>query len=168
MLNITVDEVKQVCNLSDLKKTEILTSKFSLIDALISDITQDKIYRSVVKESAESQQMSTRLVSFKHAFAYFVLAESLEFLNTNTTGSGIIKSTGFSDSRVELLSQYETEKRKQSLELKAYKLLEKYLNSKGKKRYKELKLWDDLARAEGDQAKQQILSRGKKCLISIV
>jgi len=161
---ISVDEVKQICNLTDLKKTEILSTKFSIIEARLIDITQPKIYTRVVKETATEVIMT----SFKHAFAYLVYAECLDFLNTNTSGSGIIKSTGFADSRTELISQYETEKRQNKLELKAYILLFPYLNAKGQKRYNELKLWDDLQRAETEQAKQQILQEGKKCKIILI
>ena len=168
MINITLDEIKQVCNLTDLKKTDILTSKFPLINALIEDITISTVYRQVVKPSANSKLPARLVPSFKHAFAYFLYAECLDFLNTNTSGSGIIRSTGFADSRIELISQHETEKRQRRLELKAYTLLEKYLNAKGKKRYMELKLWDDLQRAENEQAKQQILSKGKTCKVAII
>ena len=164
MINITLEEIKQVCNLTDLKKTDILTSKFPLINALLSDITLDKEYRRVVRGTADTLV----LTSYKHAFAYFLYAECLDFLNTNTSGSGIIRSTGFADSRIELISQHETEKRQRRLELKAYWLLEKYLNAKGRKRYMELKLWDDLQRAENEQAKQQILSKGKTCKVAII
>ena len=163
-LKISVDEVKQICNLNDLKKTEILSSKFPIIEARLMDITQPKVYSRVVKETASEVVMT----SFKHAFAYFVYAECLDFLNTNTSGSGIIKSTGFADSRTELISQYETEKRQNKLELKAYILLFPYLNTKGQKRYNDLKLWDDLQRAENEQAKNIILQEGKKCKIALI
>ena len=163
-LKISVDEVKQICNLNDLKKTEILSSKFPIIESRLMDITQPKVYGRVVKETASEVVMT----SFKHAFAYFVYAECLDFLNTNTSGSGIIKSTGFADSRTELISQYETEKRQNKLELKAYILLFPYLNTKGQKRYNELKLWDDLQRAENEQAKNIILQEGKKCKIALI
>jgi hypothetical protein len=164
MINISIEEIKQVCNLEDLKKTEILTSKFPLIDALISDITIFKEYRKVIRGTAE-QIVNT---SFRHAFAYFLYAECIDFLNTSTSGTGIIRSTGYADSRMELLSQDETEKKQRRLELKAYTLLLKYLNPKGLKRYNELKLWDDLQRAENEEAKQRLLSEGRICRMAIV
>jgi len=190
-LNITVEEVKLICNLTDLKKTDILASKFPLIEALMEEITQPKAFKRASREDSEGRSHSdgnhvaktqtertastsststTSVItsSFKHAFAYFVYAECIDFLNTNTSGSGIIHSTGFGDSRVELLSGYEADKRQRKLELKAYTILLKYLNKKGLKRYNELKLWDDLQRAENDQAKQKILSEGRKCKIAII
>ena len=164
MIKISIEEVKQVCNLTDLKKTELLTSKFELINARLSEITDTQVYELVLNETAEPLVIT----SFKHAFAYFIYAEVIDLLNTNTTGSGIIRSTGFADSRTELLSYYETSMRQQKLELKAYTLLLKYLNERGMKRYNELKLWDDLHRAENDQAKQNIINKGKSCTIAII
>jgi hypothetical protein len=164
MLKITIEEIKQVCNLEDLKKTEFLTSKFPIINDLLSDITSNTIYRRVIRENAEQ----LIITSFKHAFAYFLYAECIDFLNTSTTGQGIIRSTGYADSRMELLSSDETEKRQRKLELKAYSVILKYLNSTGLKRYNELKLWDDLQRAENEDAKQKILSEGRVCRMALI
>ena len=163
-MRITVEEVKQICNLSDLKKTDPLLSVFPLIEARLSEITNKTTFNRVVKETAEP----VIITSFKHAFAYFVYAECLDFLNTNTTGAGIIRSTGFAESRTELISIEETIKRQRNLELKAYTILLNYLNAKGKRRYNELQLWDDLQRAETEQARNEILARGKRCLIALI
>jgi len=163
-MRITVDEVKQVCNLKNLKDTDTLLSVFPLIEARLSEITNRATFNRWVKETAEPDIIT----SFKHAFAYFVYAECLDFLNTNTTGAGIIRSTGFADSRTELISMDETIKRQRNLELKAYTILLKYLNAKGMKRYKELQLWDDLQRAETEQARNEILAKGKRCLIALI
>jgi len=163
-MRITVDEVKQVCNLKNLKDTDILLSVFPLIEAKLSEITNRTTYNRWVKETAEPDIIT----SFKLAFAYFVYAECLDFLNTTTTGAGIIRSTGFADSRTELIGIDETIKRQRNLELKAYTVLFKYLNAKGLKRYNELQLWDDLQRAETEQARNEILAKGKRCLIALI
>ena len=143
MINITIDEVKQTCNLMDLKRVDILTSKFAIVDAFVREHTKVRVYNSVVRGTA-SELVST---AFKTGFAYFVYAESIDFLNTNTTGAGIVGSTGFSDSRIDMLSGAETEKRRDTLEFKAFSVLKEYLNDVGFQRYTELKKWDDARRS---------------------
>jgi hypothetical protein len=163
-IDLSIEEFKQVCNLPDLHSTDMLASRYPIIDALIQEITIRRVYLSVTRKSASI----VILTSFRHAFAYFLYADCIDFLNTNTSGSGIIKNTGFADSRMELLSFEETLNRQRKLELKAYELLSHYLNEKGLKRLNELKLWDDLQRAENESAKQKILSEGKRCKIALI
>ena len=162
--NITIDEVKQICNLTDLKKTDILLSSFPIIEDLLFSITLGPVNKKVKSNTATPLKMT----SFKHAFAFFIYAHNIDFLNTSTNANGILKNTGFAESRIELLGEVETERKQRKLELKAYSLLQKYLNADGIQRYNELKLWDDLQRAENEQAKQKILTRGKRCKIAII
>lgn len=165
-LKITVDEIKGICNLTDVKKNDLIASKMLLVDDLVKDISVPIIYADVEDETADQLVKD----AFYNAFAYFVYAEILEFLNTNTAGNGIVKSTGFSDNRIELLSQDETEKRRNKLEFKAYNVIRKYLNTDGLKRYSELKLWDDLQKAGDPDAKSRLLgqSNNRICRMSII
>ena len=163
-IDLNIEEFKKVCNLPDLRNSDMLQTRYPVIDALIQDITSRNVYLSLNRKSTSE----VILTSFRHAFAYFLYADCIEFLNTNTSGSGIIKSTGFADSRTELLSFEETEKRQRKLELKAYELLQNYLNEKGLKRFQELKLWADLQRAENENARQKILSEGRRCKIALI
>mgnify|MGYP000895098445 CR=1 FL=1 len=148
-LPITVEEVKSICNLKSLnnvQKDEIISFRMLLIDKRIKENTLAEYYQAVSDNTAEALIISL----FKLAFSYLMYAEILEFLNTNTSGTGIIKSTGFAETRVELLSQEETDKRRNSLELKAYLAIEDYLNQEGKMTLKKLKFYSELERVDVD------------------
>jgi len=126
-----------------------------LIDKRIKENTLSEYYQAVTDSTTEELVISL----FKLAFSYLIYAEIMEFLNTNTSGSGIIKSTGFDESRVELLSQQETEKRRYSLELKAFLAIEDYLNPQGKKTLEKLRFYSELERVDVDniEAKANVL-----------
>lgn len=160
MIKITVDEVKRICNLHDIDRVEILESKFVITNALLKGVVRKRYYMQVVKENADELVKS----AFYTGFSYFLYAECIELLNTNTAGSGIIASTGYADSRIELLSTEESFQKRNNLEYKAYTVLKDYLNEAGLKRYKELKLWDDMRRAGDSEAKQRLLNTSNRRL----
>lgn len=156
-IEITADTIKSNCNLTELKKPEVISTKILLIDELVKSITTAESYESVVLKTADSLTMSL----FSIGFSYLMYAEILEFLNTNTSGNGIVKSTGFDNSRIDLLSQSEIDKKRNSLELKAYQTLKKYLNETGKTKLEKLIFWSELERVDVDniEAKASILKK---------
>ena len=156
-LDITIAEIKQICGLKELKSDDLFTSKMIIINQRIKEISQIRFYNQLVNKKAKELVVS----SFKTAFAYLIYAECLDFLNTNTIGNGIIKSTGFADSRTELISSNETEQRRNKLEFMAYHTLKNYLNPAGLKRYRDLKLWDDLQKTDDQNAKRLIIPKAR-------
>ena len=169
MIPITVAEIKQITNLEKLTKDDFITTKLPVINALMKDILLRKYYSRATKISLSSGEGRGEGVLFKSAiytaFAYFTYAECLEFLNTNTSGSGIITSTGFADSKQELLPQDDSFKRRNTLEFKAYSVIRGYLNEIGLKRYNDLKLWDDLQRAGTDGVKMTSSGRIRMVIV---
>jgi predicted component of type VI protein secretion system len=96
--------------------------------------------------------------AFKIAFSYFLYAEIIEVLNTNTNAAGIITHTGFTGSNSPNIQQNESWERRNLLELKAYETIRKYLTPTAYLRYQELKTWDDLRRAGNSLAQRQLMS----------
>jgi midasin (ATPase involved in ribosome maturation) len=155
MIPITVVEIKQICNLFDLKRDEFIESKLPVTDELIREITHKRIYNQIVRKKASEKIIN----AFKLGFAYLVNAHVLEFLNTNTAGSGIIRNTGLHEHKSELISNEEIEKRRWHLELIGYSVLKNYLNEVGQTRYQQLRLWDDLRRAGSPQAREALFNK---------
>jgi len=163
---ITAEEVKVICNLTELRKLDIIEAQFPLVDAVIKELTNKKDYNKACRGGINAVQIPLT-TAFKHAFAYLVYANIIDLLNTSTSGSGIIKTTGYSDSRIELLSEGDALHREQKLQLKAFETIKKYLNPEGIAYYEKLKLADDLKNAD-ESLKPQILAQGKKCRATLI
>jgi hypothetical protein len=146
VIPITIDEIKKITNLGKLRSDEVISSKMVNVDALMKGITRKKYYNRVVRGVACDVVKS----AFYTAFSYFIYAEVIEFLNTNTRGEGIITSTGIDNVREGLLSEGDSYSRRNTLEFMAYKVIREYLNEAGTHRYHTLKLWDDLRRGGAD------------------
>jgi len=151
MIKITIDEFKQICNLSIEDKDDFIKSKFLIIDELVRANTNHSAYEQVIGGVAYELMEQ----AFKTGFSYFLYAECIDFLNTDTLGDGIVRSTGYLDNKKEMISFEEMEQRRNKLELKAYSILQPYLNEKGQKRYNELRSWDDMARSGGKAIQMQ-------------
>lgn len=151
MITITTAEFKENVNLDKLKKDELINSHMFAVDLKLQGITQPDVYESVNEETADEPVVK----AFKLAFSYLLYMEILPFLNVNTAGSGIVSSTGIDQSRTELISQTELERRQNSAELKAYELLYTYLNDAGKNRLGKLKYYEDLHRLDVSDIEQK-------------
>jgi len=162
--SITVEDVKAICNLSDLRKTEVISSQFILVEAQLKEHIETSIYKKLTCPTAKPTPMHT---SFKHAFAYIVYANIIDLLNTSTVGTGIIKSTGYSESRTELLGEDAADVKRQKLLLKAYTLIKKHLNAEGLAVYEDLKLAEDLRTADV-AIKPSIIAKGRKCRATLI
>ena len=163
MIKIKIDQVKEICNLNKIKRDGLLESKFAIVDSLIKNITRRRFYKNVERtENIELNKSDLLHSAFYTGFSYLVYVECLEFLNTNTVGDGIIANTGLGDTRVELLDGEASYQRRNALEFQAYSVLLKYLNETGKKRYDELKLWDDMRRAGNSEAQRLIMNENSK------
>jgi len=145
MIEIKIKEIKQICGITEDKKDAVLTSKLPIVNQLIEDITIKRIYNQVVRKSARPIVIN----AFKSAFAYFVYFHAIDFLDET-------KRVGFDTSK-DTLSHDEIERRRWHLELFGYSVIKDYLNEDGKKRYIELKNWDDLRRANDPRAKDIIM-----------
>lgn len=168
-ISITADEIKKIVNLDKVQKNELIDRHISLIDMKIQEYSLESSYNSVVDNSADD----ITITAYKTAFSYLMFAQLMPFLNTNTAGSGIVKSTGFNESKIDLLSQAETEKRQQSAELEALKFIKKHLNTTGLERLDKLIFWDELNRVDVDniEAKASIINQKlspRKCRISLI
>lgn len=169
MLNITVAEIKKIVNLEKVAKDDLISNQLVLIDSKIRSITKAETYESVEAETADD----TVITSFKTAFSYLLFTEIMPFLNINTAGSGIVKSTGFLESKIDLLSNEETSKRQQNIELNALKIIKPYLNDTGISRLDKLVFWDELSRVDVDniEAKASLIdkkSSPRKCKMAII
>jgi len=163
-VDITVEDVKAICNLSDLRKTEVISSQFILVEAQLKEHIEAAAFKKMTCASAKPTSLQT---SFKHAFAYIVYANIIDLLNTSTVGTGIIKSTGYSESRTELLGEDAADVKRQKLLLKAYELIKKQLNPEGLAVYEELKLAETLRTADA-VVKPSIIAKGKRCRATLI
>lgn len=169
MLNITVAEIKKIVNIEKVAKDDMISNQLALVDRTIQLYTKADIYASV--ESGTADEMI--IASFKTAFSYLLFIEIMPFLNLNTAGSGIIKSTGFNDSKIDLLSNEETTQRQQSIELNALKAIKPYLSDSGLSRLDKLIFWDELKKVDVDnlEAKANLIdkkSKPRKCKMAII
>jgi hypothetical protein len=73
------------------------------------------------------------------AYAFTLLSLTIDFLNLNTIGKGIVKKTGMDSDSVELLSGREIEAYKRTLQTKALEALGDYLNNTGRRLLNNLK-----------------------------
>lgn len=151
MITITTADFKQNVNLDKLKKEELITSHMFAVDLKIQGITRQDIYNAVNEETAPEPVIK----AFKLALSYLLYMEIMPFLNVNTAGSGIVSSTGIDQSRTELISQAELERRQDAAELKAYELLVDYLNDAGKNRLSKLRYYEDLHRLDVNEIEQK-------------
>jgi len=83
---------------------------------------------------ATTETTATELTkAFDLAYSLIMLHKTIDFLNLNTAGTGIIKKTGFDNQSTELLNGNELLKFKKTLELRALNEIEPYLNENGKR-----------------------------------
>jgi len=71
--------------------------------------------------------------AFSMAYCFKLLESTAEFLNLNTLGQGIIKTTGMDQLSTELLTGEEIQRFKQRLEIRSLEAIKDYLNEDGKK-----------------------------------
>lgn len=169
MLNITVAEIKKIVNIEKVAKDDMISNQLALVDRTIQLYTQADVYAAVEAGTADE----TVTTAFKTAFSYFLFIEIMPFLNTNTAGNGIIKSTGFNDSKIDLLSNEETTQRQQNIELSALKVIKPYLSDSGISRLDKLIFWDELKKVDVDnlEAKASLIdkkSKPRKCKMAII
>ena len=154
MIRVTIEEFKQICNLNIEDKDDFIRSKFLIIDKLVQQATERGFYGfacgyDILNPTPSKEDGDLIISAFNNGFSYFLYAECIDFLNTDTLGDGIVKSTGYLDNRKEMIGFEEMEQRRNKLELKAYSILKNYLNADGLRRYNELRLWDDMLRSGG-------------------
>jgi hypothetical protein len=84
-------------------------------------------------QAAKNDGASEKLdLSFRFSYSFYLLHSTAEFLNLNTSGRGIVKTTGFDDNSTQLLSGKELQAFKKHLEIRALTAIEDYLNDYGK------------------------------------
>ena len=79
------------------------------------------------------------IADYKMAYSFYLLSQTLDFLNLKTLGSGIIKTTGIDAQVTELLTGSEIRAYKKDLEIRALETIYEYLTPVGIKRLDELK-----------------------------
>lgn len=126
-------DVLKTLNLSDLSGktgiTDLFTSHQPGVLLWLSVNTTSASY----DEAAGASPSAAISVAFKLAYSLIMLNKTLEFLNLNTIGKGIIESTGMDANKAQLITQATIEKKKKALELQALKYLNLYLSPEGKR-----------------------------------
>ncbi len=133
VIPVTQLDVLKTLNLSDLTGkagvTDLFTSHQPGVLLWLSENTTSASY----DEAAGDSQSAAISVAFKLAYSLIMLNKTLEFLNLNTIGKGIIESTGMDAHKTQLITQATIEKKKKQLELQALKYLNLYLSPAGKR-----------------------------------
>jgi hypothetical protein len=92
--------------------------------------TDAAVYALVAAEEATDEIQK----AFGFSYANLMLRSTVEFINLNTVGRGIIKSTGMDNLSTNLLSGSELASMRESLELKALEAVSSSLNALGQMR----------------------------------
>jgi hypothetical protein len=131
-LPVTTDEVKKILNLKNVKNTELFELHQAGVLLHVQRMVQPEHY---LEETTETEQPdAARATAFKLAYAFLMLHSTVEFLNLNTAGDGIVESTGMDANQTKLLSTHSIEQKKVILERRALLLLKPYLNAEGMQR----------------------------------
>ncbi len=136
-MNIPV-EVETVLRVLNLPNDARITSTFAehagrvMLD--LERYTDELVWEDMNSESVEDKLQN----SYKYAYCYLLLANTIQFLNLKTIGEGIIKTTGFDANSTSLLSGNEIANWKKSLEIEALTMIKGYLSEVGLDRYREL------------------------------
>jgi len=125
-MKIETETLLRILNLPEDEKIIMLFNEHS--DGIIRWF--NKVAESGVIES---------VTDYKMAYSFFLLSQTLEFLNLKTLGSGIIKTTGIDAQTTELLTGSEIRAFKKDLEIRALETIYDYLTPLGIRRLDELK-----------------------------
>ncbi len=115
------------CKILNLKEDRAIVAMFEQHQALV----MLKIEEWLTPESFDLSKTEESPVCFNFAYAFLMLNSCIDFLNIKTSGSGIVKSTGFDSQRVDLLNQSDTKSMKFDLIKRALILMKKHLNTAG-------------------------------------
>lgn len=126
-------DVLKTLNLSDLTGkagvTDLFTAHQPGVMLWLKTNTTDASYVA----AAGASPSAAIVVAYKLAYSLIMLNKTLEFLNLNTIGKGIVESTGMDAHKTQLITQATIEKKKKALELQALKYLNLYLSDEGKR-----------------------------------
>ncbi len=137
ILPVAVSTVLKVLNLpNDAKITSVFDEHKDRIMTLLEMFSDTLAWEDLLSESVDKNQQN----SYKFAYCYLLLANTIQFLNLKTLGEGIIKTTGFDSNSTELLTGAEIASWQKRLEIDALEMIKEYLSESGYARYRELKM----------------------------
>jgi len=131
-LPVSIADVKNILNLSSLKKSDLFELHQPGVLLYLKSRTTTENYAAAV--SGDEDDDTARVTAFKLSYSFMMLHSTLEFLNLNTMGEGIVESTGIDTLQTRLLSTSSIEQKKNILERRALSLLKPYLNREGLER----------------------------------
>ena len=135
VIPVEIDTVLKVLNLpNDARITSTFTEHAGRVMIDLERYSEDLAWEDLNSDEVETNQEN----SYKYAYCYLLLANTIQFLNLKTIGEGIIKTTGFDANSTELLSGNEISNWKKSLEIEALTMIKSYLSDVGLDRYREL------------------------------
>jgi hypothetical protein len=126
-------DVLKTLNLSDLSGKSGISDLFTAHQpGVLAWLSTHTVESSYVEAAGENPPAAIS-VAYQLAYSLIMLAKTLEFLNLNTIGKGIIESTGIDQNSTQLVSHDTIEKKKKALEIQALKYLNPYLSGEGKR-----------------------------------
>lgn len=131
-LPVIPEDVKKTLNLKGLKSTELFELHQGSVCLQVQRVTTSEHYLAATSDAGDGD--ASRVTAFRMAYAFFMLHSTLEFLNLNTVGEGVVESTGMDTMQTKLLSTQSVEQKKMILERRALILLKPYLNTAGLER----------------------------------
>jgi len=126
-------DVLKTLNLTDLNSKTGITDLFTAHQPGVMLWLQTNTTEVSYAEAADDSPSAAISVAFKLAYGLIMLNKTMEFLNLNTIGKGIIESTGMDAHKSQLITQSTIEKKKKALELQALRYLSAYLSDEGKR-----------------------------------
>jgi hypothetical protein len=134
VIPVAFEDVLKYVNLSDLVKNQRVIDLFGAhegeIEVWLEKYTVDTDYTAVTADGGDSDTI--RAAAFSAGYCLHSLAVALPFLNINTAGKGLIKTTGIDANATELLSGSEINKLQDQFNYQALDNLRVYLNDDGK------------------------------------
>ena len=136
VLPIAYVEVLKTLNLqSDIGLEDLFTRHEADVQLFLNRYCDSDIYSTLYIDAIPAEIISK---SFTLAYCYLMLSSTIEFMNLNTLGKGVIRATGMDSNKTELLGHNEIESIKKSLELKALVLIYSYLSGFGQDYYESI------------------------------
>ena len=126
-------DVLKTLNLSDLSGKSGISDLFTAHQPGVLLWLGRNTTESSYEEAAGASPSAAIVVAFKLAYSYIMLCNTIEFLNLNTIGKGVVESTGLDSNKTQLISQATIEKKQRGLELRALQVLNAYLSAEGKR-----------------------------------
>jgi len=126
---VPIETVKNTLNLKKLTRDDLFDLHKNGVLIYLQDKTLSGAYAAATLETGDTD--ASRKNAFQLAYSFLMLSSTIEFLNLNTMGDGIIESTGMDSLQTRLLSNSSIEQKKITLEKRALEMLKSYLSNSG-------------------------------------